>query len=294
MNDHLHKVSYSRVAIGRYVCAGVLITAGGLKLHEVISSPLSDSRWTRMCIIECEFLLALWLLSGMQSKWARRVAIITFTGFACYAISIAVSGATNCGCFGRARVHPWWTSGLDIVMIVLLSLWRPTESNSRTKYWPLAIGLTGTILLVFLTFSAINIESTEDGMASDGKFVLIEPEKWIGRPLPIAEYLGQDWRVRLTSGNWVMIFIHSDCTKCQSQIPKYEDYASTSQTKFVFVEVPPCERHEHTHQSCEYACVSDSRKWIITTPCELHITDGRVISVTTNEAAFLIAHKDRK
>ena len=111
-------------------CAAILIIAATLKTHELVTNPalgvLYGSRWPHAGLIEYECILAGWLLSGFRPAWCRGVSLVSFAGFCCYSLYLALSGTASCGCFGQVRVNPSLTFTLDAGLLVLLWRWRPS------------------------------------------------------------------------------------------------------------------------------------------------------------------------
>jgi hypothetical protein len=293
----------------RHACAGVLLAAAVLKTHQIATDPalgvLYGSRWLQVALAEYELLLAVWLLSGVGAVWARRVALLTFAGFGCYAAYLAFSGAASCGCFGQARVNPWWTFTLDVSMVALLLAWKPTPAEPGSRAGSRPAWLTRSLvavaglavatipLLPLLAVPRLTPAPSHDGVLTGDKFVLLEPAKWVGKPFPLAEHLVTDQRERLSRGSWVLVFVHEDCPKCGKEIPRYERLAETLRvagegTDVMLIAVPHGgTREPPASQLCHYACLSEGKEWLITTPCEVRLADGVVIAATTDERAFL-------
>jgi hypothetical protein len=129
----------------RLVMALLLLTAAGLKCHELATQPIIgktwlDSRWLLMAAVEFELAFGLWLLFGNCSwsplppgegkgegrlprlTWAA--ALATFSLFTLVSLYKALSGYVTCGCFGRVAVNPWFTTALDFTIVLCLLRWR--------------------------------------------------------------------------------------------------------------------------------------------------------------------------
>ena len=61
----------------------------------------------------------------------------------------------------------------------------------------------------------------------DGKTVVLEPEKWIGKRFPLLDYI--DIGDKLKEGSWVVVLYHHDCPKCKEAMPKYEELGAVRQ-----------------------------------------------------------------
>jgi hypothetical protein len=130
----------------RILMALLLLTAAGLKCHELATQPIIgktwlDSRWLLMAAVEFELFFGLWLLFGNCSwsplppgegkgegrlprlTWAAALAL--FSLFTCVSSYKASAGYSSCGCFGAIRVWPGWTAAVDFALVLSLLRWRP-------------------------------------------------------------------------------------------------------------------------------------------------------------------------
>src|SRR5712692_7075807 len=103
-----------RLAMGLF-----LLTAAGLKAHGIATDTASQdslllSPRLLIATIEIEIVLGLWLLSGAWPTWCWRIAVGTFSLYACISGYSGWIGQASCNCFGAVRVSPWYTFGLDI------------------------------------------------------------------------------------------------------------------------------------------------------------------------------------
>ena len=48
-------------------------------------------------------------------------------------------------------------------------------------------------------------------------YEVLEPETWIGKELPILEYI--DIADQLKKGTWLILFYHHDCPDCRKEYP---------------------------------------------------------------------------
>jgi hypothetical protein len=206
----------------RWVVGLVLITAAVLKAVEIIANPtvaLATGRWLLPLQIGIELAIGLVALSGLYWRQLRWLAAVLFAGFAAYSLYLATTGATSCGCFGPVRIHPWWTFSLDLAILLGLlaslfarvpllaarrytlnpcesALAAPAQLPDERKQCGVAhhrmLIIAGmTVLIVTVALLVRYIESrtaTAEGiLATDTGLVLLEPEKWVGQKLPIAD-----------------------------------------------------------------------------------------------------------
>ena len=110
--------------------AAILIAAALLKGYQLATAPvvgsgLFSSRAFLIALVEFEWLLGVWLLSGLYPRRAWQVALACFAGFACVSLYKGLSGDASCGCFGRVEVSQRWTLVLDLGAVLALLAWPP-------------------------------------------------------------------------------------------------------------------------------------------------------------------------
>ena len=104
----------------RVFLAAILISAAVLKGYQLATGPvlgtgLFSSRILLIAVVEFEWLLGVWLITGLFPKWAWRVTLGCFVLFACVSLYKGLSGDASCGCFGQVEVSPWWTDRKSVV-----------------------------------------------------------------------------------------------------------------------------------------------------------------------------------
>jgi thiol-disulfide isomerase/thioredoxin len=292
-----------RGILARFGCAAILIIAATLKTHQLIANPalgvLYGSRWLHAGLIEYECILAVWLLSGLRPAWCRGVLLVSFAGFGCYSLYLALSGTESCGCFGQVRVNPWLTFTLDAGLVVLLWQWSPHCGGGS---WGFGVGLTrpgrmpssfrmtaGLAVLVVPVLAIVGwgsgTEATDADSVATQNLVVLEPEKWIGKRFSLFEYI--DIGERLSTGSWVLVFYHHDCSKCQEAIPKYERLAqelkeSGQAIQVALIQVPPYGTLGLVENQIRWrGRLSNRKEWFVITPYEVRLTDGQVTAVST-------------
>lgn len=99
--------------------------------------------------LQAEILVGAWLLMGRARVTAWLTAVTLFAVLAGVSISSALAGHSDCGCFGRLQVHPWYTSGLNLACLTLLASTRPPGSSANYKQSALVVatlaGLAGGV-----------------------------------------------------------------------------------------------------------------------------------------------------
>ncbi len=142
---------------------------------------------------------------------------------------------------------------------------------------------------------------SDDGFVPTGAgMVVLESEKWLGKPLPLLEYI--DIGDQLRQGKWLLVLYHHDCPDCQELLGPSRDSRLNSlgdASRVVLVEMPP---HRQRSDEAAFAdCVSrnvaqltDSRRWFAETPTAIHLAEGVVISVQTRQQLLAISVHARK
>ncbi|MBI3462294.1 MAG: hypothetical protein HY000_04430 [Planctomycetes bacterium] len=127
-------LSYAPVTVLRLVVGAFIFGAAALKGHQLATDgaldlplPLSTSRWTVLALLEVEFFLGVWLVSGYAARASWRAVLAFFSLLAGLSLYLGLSGAPSCGCFGRLSINPWYVFVLDVVAVVTLWRWRPSK-----------------------------------------------------------------------------------------------------------------------------------------------------------------------
>jgi len=282
--------------VGVLLLASAGLKADQLLLDEASQEGLLGSRWFLMALVECELLLGVWLLSGIFSRRCRQVVLAVFAMFAIVALQKGFSGESSCGCFGRLEVNPWWTFGLDLLVLGAIGKWTPlqikqqaaseTEVSLRSGVSRRTFAAAGIVFLVGVPISVQMLSAhhatlTQAGtIVGDGKLVILEPETWIGKPLPIATHI--DIGDQLLEGEWILVLFHHDCPECQEALPQYEQLAQEGGRKRIaVVEVPPYGKKANHTVASVYGRLSDKREWFVQAPVEIFVKNGIVEASST-------------
>lgn len=279
----------------RVILGLVLLAAAALKVHELATGPVAEtnwltSRWLLIGVVELEFLLVAWLISGAYARPLWSVTLAVFVIFAGVSLYKAVVGDPSCGCFGRISVNPWYTLIFDLCAISGLLVWRPTNRElnaNRIRLAPvfLVAALVGIPAAGFMSeFSAGHV-SVSGEIGGNEQIVILEPDEWIGKPFPLFSHI--DVGEELKTGNWTVVLYHHDCSSCQRAIPQYERIARMSSSensgsRVALIEMPPYAAELGTLTSPNSPCLlghlSDEREWFAAAPLEITLQEGRAIN----------------
>lgn len=260
----------------------LLLLAAVLKSHQLSTSPYTgnlvlESRMLTCVIIAFEIFLAFWLISNFKPKFARLVAIATFSVFCVFGIQKVISGASSCGCFGVFEIPPIVTLVVDIGMIILLVLW-PTTTGSGTMKFPATLAAVGAIvasasLWPVVTFTTSSLSDVGQ-VVGNGELIVVDTSIWVNKQLPIAGFISGE--KNFLKGKWKMVLYHEDCPVCQRIIQ--EALAGQAETQTVFVEAPPYKSPPRAdRESLLWRKLSDTHEWFVTAPDVIEITDGIVV-----------------
>jgi hypothetical protein len=260
--------------------------AAGLKAHRLLTDPalgtLYGSRWFESLLVGYEITLAIWLLSGVSPAACRRLAMATFAAFGGYALYLALSGAATCGCFGRVEVSPWWTLLLDSAAASMLWFWQPRVEHAtvrRLAAWSaasIAIGLGA-----FLWLGPAGGNQSPEGIHVGDSFVLLEPEKWVGKQLPIRSYMGT-MGSEVQHGPWLLLLYRENCSKCQDFLENYRPLRRSG-ARLALVSVSGGRKHLsprlYPGNEANLDHLVGPNDWIVQTPVEIYLSGGRVMRV---------------
>lgn len=274
----------------RWIVGLLLVVAAILRGVQLIVEPVTTlaspfARWLLPVEAGVELAFGLLVLSGIYWHRVRWLALFTFVVFAGYSFFQVIGGAVSCGCFGPVKVHPSWTFLLDVGIVAGLSvsmLWRtqvegvlvaPGLLNRRLLAGSIvAISLIGAMLL--MRYAQTRTAQAEGLLTSAENLVILEPEKWVGKPLPIFNAINLD----LTQGEWIVVLHRHDCPDCQQAVPRYERLAL--QRPVALVEVAPYgDFHGSTTGAAHHGRLTNNREWFVKTLVELQLQNGIVLAV---------------
>jgi len=139
------------------------------------------------------------------------------------------------------------------------------------------VALGAAILAVTTPVPALN-----EPAAVTSTYEILEPKTWIGKELPILEYI--DIGEHLRSGNWLVLFYHHDCPDCRRAIPQCEQMArglrgNKDVLRIAVIEVPPCGPGALSAASlCVRGHLAKIKEWFVATPVMVLLAEGKIVS----------------
>jgi hypothetical protein len=137
-------------AILRWIVGLVLMSAAILKAAHRVDVPLVPDRHLAIALIAAEWALGVWLIFGLAPRAAHVAALVAFAVFLNVSIHAWRSGYTSCTCFGNFSLHPKWMVLIDLLVIVLLVIFRPRVRAVSQAMW-----LRVTFVAVLVVSSAM-------------------------------------------------------------------------------------------------------------------------------------------
>lgn len=269
----------------RYAIAALLITSAILKTHALATSPtiprdLFETRHAQLLTVELELFFAAWLLSGVAGHVARLATMAMLLVFAAVSSRRLAQGFQSCGCFGQITIHPGVALALDLGLLAVILFLRPNYRKQHRLHLALVLAYVfSSVASAFFVLSYAPRIIDGDGLVSVGKgLVLLEPEKWIGKRLPILPYIEGD-SSQLQHGEWTLLFYHHDCPKCLEVLDRYQTAGIIEATrKIAFVEMPPYGVLQKALPKVQVFRLTDHLDWFMSTPHFIGISEATVIS----------------
>jgi len=270
-----------------------------LKGYQLATEPTLDktlftSRWFLIAQVEFELFLGVFLLSGLYKRPVWLVTLVCFIGFSCVTLYKGLSGQASCGCFGKVPISPWYTLIFDLIASGTLVLFRPMHQapfdslyqrtvrvNLRRLSLPIMMAFFVCLASVYAVMTFQSATLSDDGtIAGGGNLVVLEPEKWIGKPFPLLLYI--DKGNMLSKGKWLVLLYRNGCLHCRHIQPEYlqlakQLYGNEDQLKVASVNLQPDGQLAPGDIFLTPAMVSDSRKWLVDTPAVMLICNGTVV-----------------
>jgi uncharacterized membrane protein YphA (DoxX/SURF4 family) len=277
----------------RLVVAVIFLTAASLKAWQLATVPslgegLLNARWFNILVVELELFFGIWLIVGMLPKLTWLATIGCFSVFALVSLYKALSGETSCGCLGVVTVNPWNMMVFDLVIVGCLLAFRvrgdwKLPPLDRKKVLAVLIAwlvLAGLALSAMLSLkqqphATLGVEYT----APDGrKMILLEPEIWVGKAFPLAaRFVEPHEGAMLKKGDWLVLFIHTDCPDCKQMMVDLE----RQKTQRVAIVVVPSRSGDKMPSTSFPMFVLDNQTgWFATTPCVVKLSDGICVTVS--------------
>ena len=302
MNEENEKTKRFGFAQFRFVVAGILFLAAGLKAYQLATAPLPpvapgsvftpllellNNRNFLMTVVVGEILFALILVVDIWRQWAWFLSLLGFSAFALISMIKGLSGESSCGCFGTVTVNPWITMGLDLVIVAFLAVFRervdwtfPPVDCKKV----LIVLIAWLVLAGLALFGMLSLKQQphatigQEIIGADGrKMIVLEPETWIGKEFPlIPRFTQPEGAEILREGTWNVLLVQPGCSDCQEMIRDLEEKKPDN----VAIVVIPARGSEKALQTSFPTFVLDGRNdWFAETPCVVQLLEGVCIEI---------------
>jgi hypothetical protein len=295
----------------RFIIGAIFIIAASLKAYQLSTVPLPppvkdsvftplleflNNRYLLMFVVEGEILFALLLFSGIRRQWMWLASLFCFLLFFIVSAMKGLSGEISCGCFGVVTINPWITTTFDVIIVILLVIFRERFTikintfninfSKQEVQKLLVLFIIWIILAVPVLFAMLSLKQvhailgTEMTTSAGRKKIVLEPETWKNKELPlIARFTQPAEGELLKQGTWTMILIHSDCPKCRKLI---SDMENQNRTNIALIEIPSPTTEDLPKVSFPVFKLDENNEWFVITPCIIVINDGICVSITEN------------
>jgi len=296
----LRSWSVLRIFIGLVIMTAALMKAHMLSTTPILGDGPLNARWFNIIVVEFELVFGIWLLVGLMSKVTWIVTIGSFTTFAGVSFYKAfVLQETNCVCFGDAiSINPWYTTAFDLIVVGLLICFRPhgilfqwraflSEMSELKRFKRVGIAVVVWMLLaVPMTHAIMSVKTNDlaelgiEFIGADGKkTILLLPEGWVGKELPlISRFVQPNDSEILKQGTWNVLLAQSDCPKCQEM---KADLERRNAKGIAIVVIPSRANESHPQTQFPLFMLDKQNDWFVTTPCVVKLVDG--ICVVTGD-----------
>jgi hypothetical protein len=191
------------------------------------------------------------------------------------------------------KVHPVWALVTDSLTLALLQWARPrrparlptevAEGSDRR-----IVPLTALVGLVGFAVAAVMVSSFAQSNPPANASETFQKDKWIGMPLPLLEQI--DVADEISVGNWVVLFVHYDCPRCQELMAEmalsdHDQSFGMDVNRLAIVELPPYgySRFGIGSAVCIGRLDEHGHDLHISTPLVMYLRDGIVMDAVSEE-----------
>lgn len=287
----------------RFVIAGVLLLAAGLKAYQLATAPLPpvmqgsvftpllemfNDRYFLMAVVVGEIFFALVLIAGIWQHWTWLLSLLCFLVFALVSMMKGLSGEVSCGCFGTITINPWITMSFDLVIVGCLLIFRgrfgwkspPLERKKVLAVLVAWLVLAGLALFAMLSLKSRTHETlgTEHERFDSRRMIHLAPEKWIGREFPLFSRFANTGNSEvLQHGTWNILLVQSDCSDCAKMLAELEEKKPDN---VVVVIIPSPRGNKLPQTSSPTFMLDDQVDWYAVTPRVIKLSEGFCVAVS--------------
>ncbi len=319
------------------LCASTVFAGAVFKAYALATVPFFESRYavpTLMGVIAAvELLFCVWIVFGRASSIAKwRVTTLLFSSFVVVLGVKILRGETTCGCFGEFSPSPTIMFTIDIGFVGLLlaarwlvgSVQAPVRLGVSSQW--LIVAWLGVVLVsgVLIAGSRSRMvmrdglpdSGAESGSVANGatpilgrtvqmpdgrRAVLLEPERWIGRPLPLLPYIEpEELRNRISGSreDCEIVIFRRDCDRCRRLIAKISTQTGDDAFQLVLLEVVSSYPHKvaigDETARVKWGRLAASIDWYVSTPTVIRLSQGKVAKVVGDGDSVSAAEEENR
>jgi hypothetical protein len=149
--------------------------------------------WLSAVVVQVDLILACLLLFAVSLRRTLAAVALLFCGFAVFSAYRAWAGDESCGCFGVVKVHPLHTLIFDVVVAAMASTasrCAPVSEQAANMVRAVSVyALLGLAVEVWMAGRSPIIATDGSRVLPTAGLVLLEPESWHGKPIPVGDHL---------------------------------------------------------------------------------------------------------
>ncbi|HUY32971.1 MAG TPA: hypothetical protein VMV69_09335 [Pirellulales bacterium] len=293
--DEVGFMAKSGWALFRPALGLALIATGALKAEAFLDpgQPAGGPSLSPLLLfvaVEVEFILGVWLISGLAPRLSWVAVLSCFAMFACTALYLLLTGAPGCGCLGRLPARPSVLLGFDIGTLAVLAVLRPQRANrvSRTPAcderskapWSALFGIAGAVLFVVAIAFSVFGSPQALGVWLRGERVVISPRFVRLGHGKAGERKRVDFEIRNMTDRTVTVFGATwDCScNATEGLPAHVP-AGGAVTLHALVKFAEA-RGQFSQRVCFYT--DSPEQWSVVAVVQGHVTDDRSSNTATS------------
>ena len=303
----------------------MILGAALVKVYTLATVPflesLQTSPMTLGTLAGAELLFSIWMVRGRASTFVKWCAILClFSVFAVISAVKTLRGDLSCSCFGVLSPSPNHMLAIDIGFVLLLLVSRPSVASERsvgcrgwtarriTCVWIGLLMISGAVVWGSRSrlvpgaeestartrtgadqASGLDILGRSVCLPDGRKAVLLEPERWVGKRLPLLPYIGPSQlqeKLAMCVKPIYVILVRRDCKRCQRLIVRLENTVENRSSKAERLYLETSASTDRTDASLEsswasapWGHLSSEVDWYVDTPVILVISRARVLRV---------------
>jgi hypothetical protein len=263
----------------------VLLVAASLKARSLLPPSFADRALLTWCAITVEWLLAVWLLSGIGALWANRAAVILLCVFVAVAGWRLIAGEKDCGCFGNVHVHPGLTLSFDLIGLATIGWLGRKNAQALLAESMISFGQFRANRLVYAAVLSIALPAgllwptATSTIGKSSPVVVLDPRSMVGKPFPLLDYMGAPAREELMHGEHTIILFSHDCETCRALLRKLEQQPRSETAAMRLIDIAQDSSPQAIHPNLQSIRLTQDIRCLTAVPLKISVKDGIVQAV---------------